>query len=649
MHIAALTMQNWVCYAGEQILDLKPVTYSVVAIRNGDRGRSNYSGKTTLLQAPRFALYGEHGASSEDAWITKGESEGGVELLLEDGNELIRVRRFRKRGKSTQLTVNGSDGQVLKGDEAQRFIDRRVGLTSDDFDATCYFAQRQMARMVLASPKDRMDIITGWLRMEPLVAAEEHQRKALTDLSYERESTRARMQGIDEAEARALQGKTVDDLTARRTEVQGGRVAASLAREEAFDALKESRRFAVARSKVEEYEKIVLEGKQLVEQLAGVNLLERRERLAELDAVMQVAAGLAAEAQKDLQLKRKVALGQFDGRCPVAGIHCPAEDDINQKGKRGRTALQGADAVAGAATQAHNDAIRDRQIALYSVQMAEKLEQKVEGLRDRIRGLTPEYRLALKSPRQDDSDALETRYQETCNRVSALEAEEKSLTDSIVRATVAKIDRDAMVRGVAELDRKIDVKRESLLVFGKLGAQKRVAEAALGEIQDGANEMLRECGIDLSVEVLWSREGEGLAKTCDGCGAPFSTSQRVKSCERCGAVRGPLLVNRLEIQLSDRSGAAEDLVGASLQLAASTWLREERAAAWSVALLDEPTSQMDASNRRAFMTHLAGMLSGRYGFRQAMVVSHHSEISTMLPGCIEIENRDGRATVRVVA
>jgi hypothetical protein len=161
--------------------------------------------------------------------------------------------------------------------------------------------------------------------------------------------------------------------------------------------------------------------------------------------------------------------------------------------------------------------------------------------------------------------------------------------------------------------------------------------------------MLRECGIDLSVEVLWSREGEGLAKTCDGCGAPFSTSQRVKSCERCGAVRGPLLVNRLEIQLSDRSGAAEDLVGASLQLAASTWLREERAAAWSVALLDEPTSQMDASNRRAFMTHLAGMLSGRYGFRQAMVVSHHSEISTMLPGCIEIENRDGRATVRVVA
>ena len=71
------------------------------------------------------------------------------------------------------------------------------------------------------------------------------------------------------------------------------------------------------------------------------------------------------------------------------------------------------------------------------------------------------------------------------------------------------------------------------------------------------------------------------------------------------------MVHRLDIELSDRSGAAEDLAGAAFQLSASAWLRSERNSAWSVALLDEPFSQLDAGNRRAFATHLAAMLSGR--------------------------------------
>ena len=66
-------------------------------------------------------------------------------------------------------------------------------------------------------------------------------------------------------------------------------------------------------------------------------------------------------------------------------------------------------------------------------------------------------------------------------------------------------------------------------------------------------------------------------------------------------------------------------------------------------MLDEPFSQLDAGNRRAFATHLAAMLSGRYGFSQSFVVSHNQETVAMLPGRIEITSDGGRSVARVVS
>jgi DNA repair exonuclease SbcCD ATPase subunit len=273
--------------------------------------------------------------------------------------------------------------------------------------------------------------------------------------------------------------------------------------------------------------------------------------------------------------------------------------------------------------------------AVESVAVAERLKSRLSALRDQVRALKPDYELAKENVgAEDQSERLEEQYTQACNRLMSLEGELSSMRASLNRATEAR-----------ERARKLDHDVEDLQA--RMGG-KRVAESALKSIEDGANAMLRECGIDLSVEVQWSREGGGLARSCDACGHPFGTSAKVKRCERCGADRGPLLVNKLELVLSDRSGAAEDLAGASIQLSASAWLREDRGSAWSVALVDEPYGALDASNRKAFSTHIASMLAGRYGFVQAFVVSHSPDTVTQLPGRIEILNDGGRATVRVV-
>lgn len=189
--------------------------------------------------------------------------------------------------------------------------------------------------------------------------------------------------------------------------------------------------------------------------------------------------------------------------------------------------------------------------------------------------------------------------------------------------------------------------KEAAAILGRSGAQRMAAEGALSEIETGANARLQRCGVGLSVRVSWDREGAGLARACGACGEPYPKSEKVKTCPRCGEERGPHVVQKLEYELSNRSGAADDMVGIAIRLAASEWLRRQRGAAWSVALIDEPMGQLDAAHRRAVGQQLGQMLASE--FEQSFVISHSSRDADMLPGRIEVVGGADSSIVRVVA
>jgi hypothetical protein len=132
MHIESVRLVNWGCFKGEHVLDLDAIPYAVVATREGDPERSNWNGKTMLLEAIPFALYGVHRHRLEEGWISKGEVESSVTLMFDGWT----VCRFRVPGKGTQLEVRMYNrdlkpefrGDEFKGDEAQRKIEELVGL-----------------------------------------------------------------------------------------------------------------------------------------------------------------------------------------------------------------------------------------------------------------------------------------------------------------------------------------------------------------------------------------------------------------------------------------------------------------------------------------------------------------------------------------
>jgi hypothetical protein len=159
--------------------------------------------------------------------------------------------------------------------------------------------------------------------------------------------------------------------------------------------------------------------------------------------------------------------------------------------------------------------------------------------------------------------------------------------------------------------------------------------------------MLAIAGVDLSLSCSWEREGKGIADECSACGAAFPASAKVKKCSSCGTPRGPKVVQQFDVELSARSGAAEDLAGLALSLSAGRFLHGERGSSWSSVFVDEATAHLDKAHRRAFAQHLPALLAAT-GVEQAFVISHSPESVASLPGRIVVtRGADGRSRVSV--
>lgn len=648
MRIKEITLTNWMRFKGTHTLKLDAKAYAVVARRNDNEDTSNWQGKTSFLESIDFALWGRHQFRMEDDWINHSEQIGEVKLTLDDGTF---ISRRRERGKRTALHYESA--LVPKGakqDEAQRLIAGMVGLEEEDFLATCYFKQRKMARLILAKPEERMDIVSGWLRLGPLERCEEKARSEVTAISERVQKLQAEAQSLQLLRDRILDGYTLEELDGQ---VRGYGDIVKRRREE-YSALMnheiENRKRVHAKAVVEDFDALVRDGKSLREELElldGAKLKEAHERAREED---QRLSTLATNARIKLGEKRAVSKGEFDGTCPVAGIDCPAKADINRDQKRGLKLYQDA---AEESIKYGSDSALAKSVeynARLAVQEYERKRSKLELMREQVAKLEDAYEEACNTPPPIvDVHELRTKIANAERELNEAVSREATLKINIEQ--VAKLDIQMKIAEgeLSTLNARMAVFREACVVFGKQGAQRRVAEGGLGEIEEGANGMLRDANLDLSIAVQWSREGTGLAKACDACGNPFPSSAKVKTCPRCSAVRGPQLINKLEFALSDRSGAAEDLSGIALQLSAAAWLRNERGSLWETALLDEPFSQCDKTNRMALGKHLAALLGGRYGFCQSFTVSHDRQTTESLPGRIEIVGSDEGSTIRVVS
>jgi DNA repair exonuclease SbcCD ATPase subunit len=649
--IQKIHLWNFGCYRGnEHCLMLEPKAYGVSARVEGDDERSNWVGKSTLLRAIVWCLYGtrdrdttqfDDDVGTDDRDGGKPADRFGVRMVLGGADKELVVERNKRRGQPEKLRVHvGREENWVLGAEAQKLIVERVGLSERDFCWTAYFEQKKIARFLQAKPAERLELAAEWFRFEKLQEAEDQLRRELARESAALDLLRTRITtAIGELDRLEQTGAPGEDAV-RAAELDLERVET------------ERERVIVAGASVRDlrrYVEVVRLGQDINQKLEAYDTDALRQRALGLRQQVQELAGEERVAYRDLQQKRELVSGQFDGKCPVSGCGCPIAQQINDDLDQNiQLRLKAEDVYA---------KVRDRREKLRieyetvetDLREIERLVMTLGSLREEARRLKGTAKLAAESQDTKVVPGPELDQEVAAARQRLVEARTSA---ELTRMTVLKIQtletavRD-LTRDVEAGERRIATLREAIAVFGRNGAQRVIAEGALQQIQEGANRMLSLCGIDLSMRVRWGREGRGLAQVCDACGTTFPKSERVRRCDRCGADRGPAVQHRLDLEPSNRSGGADDLCGIAFQLAAARWLREDRCCGWSTILVDEPFGALDLSNRRALATHLATALAAE-GFGQAIVIAHNTAVVDSLPGRIEVvRHRDASLEVKV--
>lgn len=632
MYLTGIRIVNFMPFRGEYELDLGPKLYAITARHEQDSRRSNWFGKTSIVDAIRFGLTGKLPTPTKDGAIHHGQDHVSVDLEFDDGTYIERTKR---RGKGTDLVLHVDfDGQrTMSGDEAQEVIYSIIGFSDEDLLMSSLMEQGQMDRFVSVQPAERTKIFNDWLDMEFLVDGHTHAMSMLNELCAEDSDLMSRLTdlrigwkegGNEDVDA------LLTDLHARHKCIQKSLSSELEAYEETKRRIEEQVEWRSKLMDWEAYRRLAVEEDANLQEQDEIREERKKKKAtpAQLSKKYEVEGQLLAALTAECRALEKTARGEFDGACPVSpGFKCPVTSKINSKTKANRESLREKKREREEQKKVTDDLSEriawfntaDRQIERLEAVRLEKAKQKKRHSagHDYIdkHGKPPELEETPLAPDRSELVAIEEAIQEV--------EREKILAEEI------KQRRE-------ELRPQIDVWRAAAQCFRL--AQQRVFEQSIGVIEALANERLTRSGIDLSLKLQWGRETGQPEDTCSRCGAAYPKSRKVKECPRCGNGRGLKVDQKIYLLPSATSGGAKDLAGVAFQLAAARWLRERRGSPWSVIVLDEPFGKLDEANRTALASSLSRMLED--GFEQGFIIAHDQGLLDAMPGRIEVLRHD---------
>ncbi len=218
------------CYREEQTLDFSGIHLACLA---GDNGH----GKSALLDAMTWALWGKARARRDDELIALGETEMWVELEFDMGGQRYRIWRQRsKRGQGqTDLhfyvwhgTADGGEWQLLDEGglrERQAQITRTLHMEYDTFTHSAFLLQGKADSFTVKTPGERKQILADILDLSRYDAYETRAKEEV----QARKDAAARIQGEIDA---------IDRELARQEEYAARLQAARAAAAEAVEALR---------------------------------------------------------------------------------------------------------------------------------------------------------------------------------------------------------------------------------------------------------------------------------------------------------------------------------------------------------------------------------------------------------------------------
>lgn len=284
MRFEELTLRNFKCFPAADC----PFRPGVTVIHG-----PNGSGKTSLLEACFFALYGSPALPGTlDDIITSGTEETEIDLEFRHGgidhHIHRRIRLSGDRAQTADCTLETADRLIEGATDVAEYVTDLLHMDAEAFVNCAYVRQGEINKLIQASPSERQDMIDELMQLGTLETYRSRAREASLGVGDLRNDIAGQLREIEAQ----IDRKTEQNLTERLNELETELGAVEDRREH----LDEQRELAEQRrSEAEELLSSLEETKEERESL--------EERIQELRSTIE-----------ETESKRESALEQIDSR-----------------------------------------------------------------------------------------------------------------------------------------------------------------------------------------------------------------------------------------------------------------------------------------------------------------------------------------------
>jgi exonuclease SbcC len=679
-----LELTNFLAYRQPAPLDFTGIHVAVLCGENG-------AGKSSLLDAMTWALWGRSRAKTDTELVHQGQTEMRVEFTFALGEQVYRVVRGRRVGKNANSLLDfqaaNPEGKLVSIGEAtipktQEKINRILRLTYETFTNSAYLVQGQADEFTGKRPTERKQVLADILGLMEWDAYEERAKQKIRAIDlqlaglegvlreiedelahrpdYERELRENQARVIEVAERlRQAEAGWAQIDRARQAMVALERQLSDLGRrirdaEKEIALLDGDLREALARADTEKLSReLELDRRTLADledqEVERENVNTARQTVAELAASLR-GQNEAARTEADVLKKRLETLAAAtEPRCPTCGQPL-AEAERAELAQRLDAEVEARrsqyrENQANLKKLADEQAAYDRQLATTASNLRGKnaLIKRVAELQAAADGAgKAKERMAALSERREGWAA---RLKQDQGQAVTLEAEAEG-HNRILRDSAAKQRALDQLRQEDSMTKhRLGAAQQKLDALEGQAKQREIKRAERQQLADerGIYEELRDAFgkkgvpalmIEAAVPEIEASANALLGRMTSGrMHVRFNTQRETQA----GDMR-----ETLDIQIADElgtrayenfSGGEQFRVNFAIRVALSQLLARRSGTQLQTLIMDEGFGVLDAAGRERLVEAIN---AAQNDFQRILVVTHIDELKDLFPARIEI-------------
>lgn len=672
MRIKSVEIRNFMRLRHAKLNDLhNKEVIGILAQGVHDKGRSNFLGKSSTIEAIRYCLTGQYKCKKESQLVHHGEDFMFViVVVINDEGEEFKIKRGVTAKGDSSLETDWADKKTA----AQESINKLLGFTKEDFDLTYYFGQDMINIFMQKGSAEQKKLLMKWQENDHWTLRE---KAVLSDIKELKDDIKVDQVTLDNLK-RAIGGEddlrekyesvvkriknsknSVNNLKNKLSEFDENYPLeqAKKAKSELMDVVDD------LESAVEKYKRIKGHSDKIETLQKQIEKIDVSGKKEEVNLESNIISELRVEAG-DLQKKVDLAKGHDPkGICPLIKEPCdrikPNQKTIDSCKLRLEEIK---DEIGSRKTTItwHEELI---DVYRKNTNLIEKLQAEIDfasDLKIRIQKLTQKKQELTKLAELFNPDKVQERKELVGDLVFA----EDDLEEANKELSVIKYRLEKFKESNAEIERLTDeiinktIKLDDLnylaYMFGKNGIPSLEIENSFHKIEENINYMLSEIIDGIEIEFKPDREIGKWEPNCLSCGWKFPKNYKKSDCENCNEQRRKQRKDEITLDVVEQdevisfdacSGGLKTLVSLSIRVALALLIINQRHSDFRVLFLDEIDSALDATNKQSIKELITKVLIKKLGFQQVFWISHDKSISHNVPHTLLVKGHKTYSTL----